>query len=303
MKAKFDEAPDTIADTVNTLIDDLNALLGTLDDMADVPLKTEVLMLDNVTAFTPDADYEPATKKYVDDTVSGVALGVIPDNSITDAKLYATGVKSNLSSHTSNTSNPHSVTYTQVGASASGHNHSGVYDPIGTGASEASSAVSTHNSAVAPHTGKFEPNGAVSTHDGATTPHSGKFEAAGAVSTHNGSGSAHSGVFASSSHNHDSAYEAKRTSSSKSSSYDMLSTDDTILASGTGTTIKLPNPTNSFKRYSVIRTGSSNVTISRYGSENINGSASNKTLTAQYEGYSFMSDGTDWTIVAVTVVA
>jgi hypothetical protein len=30
-----------------------------------------VLALDNTTAFTPDADYEPATKKYVDDNVGG----------------------------------------------------------------------------------------------------------------------------------------------------------------------------------------------------------------------------------------
>jgi len=31
--------------------------------------KTNVLELDNTTSFTPDADYEPATKKYVDDSV------------------------------------------------------------------------------------------------------------------------------------------------------------------------------------------------------------------------------------------
>jgi len=33
--------------------------------------KTNVLELDNTTVFTPDADYEPATKKYVDDNVGG----------------------------------------------------------------------------------------------------------------------------------------------------------------------------------------------------------------------------------------
>jgi len=48
------------------------------DDAPGVPtniyaLKTEVLTLDNTTAFTPDADYEPATKKYVDDTAAGEA--------------------------------------------------------------------------------------------------------------------------------------------------------------------------------------------------------------------------------------
>ena len=34
-------------------------------------LKTNVLQLDNTTVFTPDADYEPATKKYVDDNSGG----------------------------------------------------------------------------------------------------------------------------------------------------------------------------------------------------------------------------------------
>ncbi len=38
--------------------------------MNPLALKTNVLELDNTTAFTPDADYEPATKKYVDDNAS-----------------------------------------------------------------------------------------------------------------------------------------------------------------------------------------------------------------------------------------
>jgi len=36
-------------------------------DLSTLALKSNVLELDNTTAFTPDADYEPATKKYVDD--------------------------------------------------------------------------------------------------------------------------------------------------------------------------------------------------------------------------------------------
>jgi hypothetical protein len=36
-------------------------------DLSGLALKSNVLELDNTTAFTPDADYEPATKKYVDD--------------------------------------------------------------------------------------------------------------------------------------------------------------------------------------------------------------------------------------------
>ncbi len=40
-------------------------------DLSVYPLKTNVLELDNTTAFTPTTDYHPATKKYVDDnTVS-----------------------------------------------------------------------------------------------------------------------------------------------------------------------------------------------------------------------------------------
>lgn len=36
-------------------------------DLSTLALKANVLELDNTTAFIPDADYEPATKKYVDD--------------------------------------------------------------------------------------------------------------------------------------------------------------------------------------------------------------------------------------------
>ncbi len=46
---------------------DANATVIALwTDKAD---KTNVLELDNTTSFTPDADYEPATKKYVDDNI------------------------------------------------------------------------------------------------------------------------------------------------------------------------------------------------------------------------------------------
>lgn len=55
-----------------------------LDAKAD---KTNVLEKDGTTAFTPTWDYQPATKKYVDETTAGVILGQVPDNSITEAKL------------------------------------------------------------------------------------------------------------------------------------------------------------------------------------------------------------------------
>jgi hypothetical protein len=38
-----------------------------LQDLSDLALKSNVLELDNTTEFAPNADYEPATKKYVDD--------------------------------------------------------------------------------------------------------------------------------------------------------------------------------------------------------------------------------------------
>jgi hypothetical protein len=53
-----------------TDITNLGNLSGTNtgdQDLSTLALKTNVLELDNTTAFTPNADYEPATKKYVDD--------------------------------------------------------------------------------------------------------------------------------------------------------------------------------------------------------------------------------------------
>ncbi len=40
-------------------------------DLSGYALKSNVLELNNTIAFTPDADYEPATKKYVDDKITG----------------------------------------------------------------------------------------------------------------------------------------------------------------------------------------------------------------------------------------
>lgn len=56
-------------------------ITGTLSDQTDLQTalnlkadKSNVLELDNTSAFTPDADYEPATKKYVDDNIGGSAI-------------------------------------------------------------------------------------------------------------------------------------------------------------------------------------------------------------------------------------
>lgn len=47
-----------------TLVDQVQNATGTL-------LSNLVLMKDNTTAFTPTANYHPATKKYVDEKISG----------------------------------------------------------------------------------------------------------------------------------------------------------------------------------------------------------------------------------------
>jgi len=49
---------------------DYNNLTNT-PDLSVYAEKTNVLELDNTATFTPDADYEPATKKYVDDNSGG----------------------------------------------------------------------------------------------------------------------------------------------------------------------------------------------------------------------------------------
>ena len=74
------------ANITATDIANLGNLSGTNtgdQDLSTLALKSNVLELDNTAAFTPDADYEPATKKYVDDnaattyTVGDFALGGI----------------------------------------------------------------------------------------------------------------------------------------------------------------------------------------------------------------------------------
>ena len=53
-------------------------LIDSVQDEAGNLLKTLVLMLNNTTAFTPTGDYNPATKKYVDDALasSGIDIAV-----------------------------------------------------------------------------------------------------------------------------------------------------------------------------------------------------------------------------------
>ena len=50
--------------------------------------KTNTLELDNTTAFTPDADYEPATKKYVDDLIDDTADNTIDNKTYSAEKVH-----------------------------------------------------------------------------------------------------------------------------------------------------------------------------------------------------------------------
>ena len=64
--------------------------------LATLALKSNVLELDNVGAFTPDADYEPATKKYVDDNVGAgdvTAAANIGDHKIVRGDGGAKGIQ------------------------------------------------------------------------------------------------------------------------------------------------------------------------------------------------------------------
>ena len=64
------QGQESLVDTINEVLSVFsNYPEGTnlLEQLNAKALKTNVLELDNTTAFTPDADYEPATKKYVDD--------------------------------------------------------------------------------------------------------------------------------------------------------------------------------------------------------------------------------------------
>ena len=60
--------------------------IDVLTDSSNFAQKSNVLELDNTDAFTPDADYEPATKKYVDDNAGGATVLVkTSDESVTSS--------------------------------------------------------------------------------------------------------------------------------------------------------------------------------------------------------------------------
>lgn len=65
------DAGGTIIQDLSSLVDDADSdPMNELQDLSGYALKSNVLELDNTSEFSPDADYEPATKKYVDDAVN-----------------------------------------------------------------------------------------------------------------------------------------------------------------------------------------------------------------------------------------
>lgn len=71
------------------------------DEMETRAKKNNVLELDNTTAFTPNADYEPATKKYVDDnawwwSVSDEAYDATTWNWVTDVAPSKNAIRDKL---------------------------------------------------------------------------------------------------------------------------------------------------------------------------------------------------------------
>ena len=56
-------------------------LVDSVQDEAGNILPNLVLMKDNATAFTPTADYQPATKKYVDDAAGSGGVQIVLSSS------------------------------------------------------------------------------------------------------------------------------------------------------------------------------------------------------------------------------
>lgn len=67
----------TLKDSTTDEIIYPQTLVDSVQDEAGNILPNLVLMKDNVTAFTPTADYQPATKKYVDDTAGGGGIQIV----------------------------------------------------------------------------------------------------------------------------------------------------------------------------------------------------------------------------------
>ena len=71
----------TLKDSTTDEIIYPQTLVDSVQDEAGNILPNLVLMKDNATAFTPTADYQPATKKYVDDVAGGGGVQIVLSSS------------------------------------------------------------------------------------------------------------------------------------------------------------------------------------------------------------------------------
>ena len=71
----------TLKDSTTDEIIYPQTLVDSVQDEAGNILPNLVLMKDNATAFTPTADYQPATKKYVDDATGGGGVQIVLSSS------------------------------------------------------------------------------------------------------------------------------------------------------------------------------------------------------------------------------
>ncbi len=90
-----DIAPSTdrnyVTNSQLTAISNLSGINTGDQDLTPYALKSNVLELTNTTSFTPGTDYEPATKKYVDDQISSTGGGTVTSvSSATTEQLTVT---------------------------------------------------------------------------------------------------------------------------------------------------------------------------------------------------------------------
>ena len=71
----------TLKDSTTDEIIYPQTLVDSVQDEAGNILPNLVLMKDNAAAFTPTADYQPATKKYVDDAAGGGGVQIVLSSS------------------------------------------------------------------------------------------------------------------------------------------------------------------------------------------------------------------------------
>lgn len=79
-----------VQEVINTVRNDIPGQLNSKSS------KTEVLLKNNVTPYTPSADYHPATKKYVDDQGANISVGTVTTgNAGTNASVINGGTAHN----------------------------------------------------------------------------------------------------------------------------------------------------------------------------------------------------------------